>query len=44
MNEEASTPPVGADEQREAAIEVYQTGRYRSLALLVSSYKGFGVI
>ncbi|MCQ2995339.1 hypothetical protein NLO95_14570 [Pseudomonas syringae] len=30
--------PVGADEQREAAMAVCQMNRYRSLALLVSSY------
>ena len=31
--------PVGAHEQREAAMAVYQAERYRCLALLVSSYR-----
>jgi hypothetical protein len=33
--------PVGADEHREAAIAVCQTKRYRSLAVLDSSYREF---
>jgi len=31
--------PVGAHEQREAAMAVYQAERYRCLAVLVSSYR-----
>ena len=37
----ANTGPVGAHEHREAAIAVYQTGRDRCLAVLVSSYKKY---
>jgi hypothetical protein len=33
--------PVGAHEQREAAMAVYQAERYRCLALLVSIYRFF---
>ncbi|MCQ2994379.1 hypothetical protein NLO95_09650 [Pseudomonas syringae] len=40
LNElKSSTTSVGADEQREAAIAICLIHRYRSLALLVSSYK-----
>ena len=35
----AKLGPVGAHEHREAAIAVYQTGRHRCLAKLVSSYR-----
>ena len=40
---EANTEPVGAHEQREAAMAAYQTHRYRCLALLVSSYRKFPI-
>ncbi len=35
----ANIGSVGAHEQREAAMAVYQTGRHRCLAVLVSSYR-----
>ena len=38
MTQISEREPVGAHEQREAAIAVCQADRYRGLALLVSSY------
>ena len=34
-----AAPPVGAHEHREAAMAMYQTDRYRGLAVLVRSYR-----
>ena len=38
------TNPVGADDQREAAMAVYQTDRDPSLPLVVNSYKSIPCI